>query len=154
MFNIVLYRNNITNEIREIKDINNVPDDVGGRHFYINLTSNMNESQLKNVPNKCNEIVNIMFVKGLWMPKTGLFFITIFSADYDNTDDSDGDDSGGDSRRKKRKLDNNSNTEDIQAVYPRNVQIKNADEDSGTDVRMDLDEETDTSDSFSDDEEE
>lgn len=149
MYNIVLYRNYITKEIREIKDFNNVPDDVGGRHFHINLTSRLNESQFRNVPNKCNDVVNTMSAKGLWLPKTGLFFITIFSVDHDDTDDSDGDDT--DHRRKRRRLDN---TEDAPAAFPRNVQMKNSDEDSGTDVGMDQDDETDTSDSFSDDEEE
>ncbi|CAO1419880.1 unnamed protein product [Diamesa tonsa] len=149
MYNIVLYRNYITKEIREIKDVNNVPDDVGGRHFYINLTSRLNERQFRNVPNKCNDVVNTMFAKGLWLPKTGLFFITIFSADDDDTDGSDGDDT--DHRRKRRKID--SDIEDV-PVHQRNVPVKNVDEDSGTDVGMDQDEDMDTSDSFSDDEDE
>lgn len=163
MISVVLYRNNITKEIREVEDIDNVPDDVCGRHFYVNLTCNLTESQYKTVPDKCSKIVKIMFARSFWLPSTGLYFITILTADtqdsdseedssdYDS-DSSDGDDSDGGHRRKRRKVDYSDNN-NVPAVNPQRLLMKIDDEDSGTDLTMDVDESSDTSDFTSDDEE-
>ena len=151
MFSIVLYRNCITNEIREVKNIDNVPDDVCGRHFHINLTTNYNERQYENVPDKGQKIINNLFVKNMWI-STGLYFITVFSAIHDDSDDSDAHNSVEDRRRKRRKINANSNRMDIPEIFPRNMQMKNVDEDSGTDLKMEVDDVQDMSVSYSDDE--
>lgn len=91
MFTVVLYRNSVTEEIRKIEDNDNIPDDVCGRHFHIKLSSVLTEEELVDLAHTYHAVLKTMFVKDLWLPNTGLYFITAPTFD-DSTDESDTED--------------------------------------------------------------
>lgn len=91
MFTVVLYRNSVTEEIRKIEDNDNIPDDVCGRHFHIKLSNILSEKELVDLAHTYHAVLKTMFVKDLWLPNTGLYFITAPTF-YESTDESDTED--------------------------------------------------------------